>query len=250
MTAPDRFAGKVAVITGASRGIGFGIASALVSDGARVCITGRDPVTLAAAATELGGPEVAIGVAGKADNADHRVDVFDKVAAAFGSVDYLVNNAGINPADGGLDAIDLGLARKILEVNLVAPLAWTQLALEAGLRANRGAVVNIGSTAGARPVPALGMYGVSKAALTYLTRVLAVEVGPEVRVNGVAPGVVKTKFAAPLYENREDEVASRYPLRRLGEPEDIAGAVTFLLSESASWITGRMVDVDGGITLL
>lgn len=244
-----RFAGRVAVITGASRGIGLGVAAALVAEGARVCITGRDEEALAAAVDGLGGAEVAIGVAGKVDDPNHRVETLRQVRATFGRVDHLVNNAGINPADGSLADIDLTLARKILEVNLLAPLAWAQEALRVGLRECRGAIVNIGSTSGIRPVPQLGMYGTSKAALAYLTRVLAVELGPEVRVNGVAPGVVKTRFAAPLYENREDEVAETYPLRRLGVPEDIAAAVTFLLSEQASWITGRTIEVDGGITL-
>lgn len=249
MSAPGRFAGQVAVVTGASRGIGYGVAEALVAEGARVCITGRDPEALAAAVTELGGDDVALGVAGKVDEPDHRVDTIGQVVDRFGRIDHLVNNAGINPADGGIAEIELGLARKILEVNLLAPLAWSQLALRAGIRAHRGAIVNVGSTSGVRPVPELGMYGTSKAALAYLTKVLAIEVGPDVRVNGVAPGVVKTRFAASLYENREDEVAARYPLKRLGTPADIADAVLFLLSAQASWITGRTVEVDGGVTL-
>ena len=112
-----------------------------------------------------------------------------------------------------------------------------------------GSIVNVASVAGLRPSPGIGMYGVSKAALIRLTTELAVELGPGIRVNAVAPAVVKTKFATALYEGREEEVSAAYPLKRLGVPEDVAGAVAFLLSDAASWITGQTLVLDGGVTL-
>ncbi|NQD42944.1 SDR family oxidoreductase, partial [Glutamicibacter halophytocola] len=112
-----------------------------------------------------------------------------------------------------------------------------------------GAVVNVSSIAGLKPAPGIGMYGASKAMLRHITEELAVELGPGIRVNAVAPGVVKTQFATALYEGREAEVAAQYPLKRLGVPEDISGAVAFLLSKDASWMTGQLMVIDGGMTL-
>jgi NAD(P)-dependent dehydrogenase (short-subunit alcohol dehydrogenase family) len=240
---------RVAIVTGASRGIGLGIAAELVRRGAKVCITARSPEPLAAAVAELGGPDVAIAVPGKSDDADHQTETVAKTIEAFGRLDMLVNNTGINPVYGPIADTDLGAAAKILAVNVLAPLAWTTRARDAWMGEHGGAVVNVSSVAGLRPSPGIGMYGVSKAALIRLTTELAVELGPGIRVNAVAPAVVKTKFAVALYEGREEEVAAAYPLKRLGVPEDVAGAVAFLLSDEASWITGQTLVLDGGITL-
>ena len=169
---------------------------------------------------------------------------------AFGPVDILVNNAGINPAYGPLVDLPLAAARKILEVNVVGTLAWVQAAHAAGLGERGGTIVNLASVAGVKPAPGISFYGVSKAAVIHLTASLAVELGPKIRVNAVAPAVVKTKFAEALYVGREDEVAAQYPLRRLGVPDDIAGAVAFLASDEASWITGQTFVLDGGVTLI
>jgi NAD(P)-dependent dehydrogenase (short-subunit alcohol dehydrogenase family) len=243
-------AGGVAIVTGASRGIGFAIAQRFVADGAKVCITGRDATALEAAAKDLGGPEVAIAVAGKGDDADHRAAVIDTVLGRFGPVTTLVNNIGINPAYGPLGALDLGAARKMLEVNVLGTLGWVQEALRGGLGDDdRGAIVNISSVSGLRPAPGIAFYGVTKAALIHLTEELAVELAPAVRVNAVAPAVVKTRFATALYEGREEKVAATYPMRRLGVPEDVAGAVAFLCSADAAWITGQTLVIDGGMTL-
>jgi NAD(P)-dependent dehydrogenase (short-subunit alcohol dehydrogenase family) len=140
-------------------------------------------------------------------------------------------------------------AAKILAVNVLAPLAWTRRARDAWMGEHGGSIVNVASIAGLRPSPGIGMYGISKAALIRLTTELAVELGPRIRVNAVAPAIVKTKFATVLYEGREEQVAAAYPLRRLGVPEDIAGVVAFLLSDQASWITGQTLVLDGGVTL-
>ena len=244
-----RLTGKVALVTGASRGIGLGIARRLVAEGAKVCITARRPEPLAEAAATF--PEgTVLTVPGKADDASHRAETMDAVAREFGGLDVLVNNAGINPVYGPLMELDLNSARKIIEVNLLSTLAWIQAAHgHSGLAfANRrGSVVNLASVTGLVPSTGIGMYGITKAAIMHLTRTLAVELGPAIRVNAVAPAVVKTQFARALYEGKEDEVAAIYPLARLGDPEDIAAAVAYLASADASWVTGQVLTLDGGL---
>ncbi|WP_280452671.1 SDR family oxidoreductase [Nocardia cyriacigeorgica] len=244
-----RFAGKTAIVTGASRGIGLGIAQRLVDDGAKVVITARKQDALDAAVEQLGGAEHALGVAGRADDAAHQEDTVARAIATFGSADLLVNNTGINPVYGPMIDIDMAAARKIIEVNCLAALSWTQQVHKAWMAEHGGAVVNVSSVAGIRPAPGIGFYGASKAMLTYITQELAVELGPGLRINAVAPAVVKTKFATALYEGREQELAETYPLKRLGVPEDIAGAVAFLLSDDAAWVTGQLLVLDGGVTL-
>ncbi len=244
-----RLDGRVALVTGASRGIGLAIARRMVDEGARVCITARKEPELSQA-RDLLGHEAAITVAGKVDDPAHREQALAAVARAFGGLDILVNNAGINPVYGPMIDLDLGAARKLIEVNLLATLAWTQAVYHhEGLRfAERGGcVVNVSSVTGQTPAQGIGMYGITKAAISHLTRTLAVELGPGVRVNAVAPAVVRTEFAKALYEGKEDDVASRYPLRRLGSPDDVAAAVAFLASADASWMTGEVVNVDGGL---
>lgn len=244
-----RLAGKVALVTGASRGIGLAIARRLVAEGARVCITARTPEPLTAAATSF--PDgTAIVVAGKSDDPGHRAEVMDTIAREFGALDILVNNAGINPVYGPLIELDLTAARKLVEVNLIGTLAWTQAAYHHDALAfaeRHGAVVNVASVTGMVPSPGIGMYGITKAALIHLTRTLAVELAPQVRVNAVAPAVVKTQFARVLYEGKEDEVAAAYPLDRLGTPQDVAGAVAYFASDDSSWVTGQTLTLDGGL---
>ncbi len=244
-----RFDGKVALVTGASRGIGLAIAQRLVADGARVCVTARRQEALDATVEQLGGTEHAIAVAGRADDREHQRTAVARTVEAFGSLDLLVNNTGINPAYGPLMALDLDVARKIVEVNCIAALSWVQQAHAAWLGEHGGAIVNVSSVAGLKPAPGIGFYGASKAMLGHLTEELAVELGPAIRVNAVAPAVVKTTFAAALYEGREEQVAAAYPLRRLGVPDDIGSVVAFLLSADAGWVTGQTVVVDGGLVL-
>ncbi|MEU2944739.1 SDR family oxidoreductase [Nocardiopsis alba] len=245
----SRFGGRTAIITGASRGIGLAIARRLVSEGARVCVTARGPESLEKAVEALGGPEHAIGVPGRADDTEHQDTAIAATLEAFGGVDLFVNNTGINPVYGRMVDLDLNAARKIFEVNALSAISWVQKVHRAWMAEHGGAILNISSIAGVKPAPGIGFYGATKAMLTHITEELAVELGPDIRVNGVAPAVVKTRFAEALYEGREEKVAARYPLGRLGAPEDVAGAAAFLLSDDASWITGRTLVLDGGVTL-
>jgi 3-oxoacyl-[acyl-carrier protein] reductase len=241
--------GKTALITGASRGIGLAVAERLVAEGARVCVTARKPQPLAEAVERLGGPEHAIAVAGKADDPEHQAAAVARVIEAFGSLDVLVNNAGVNPAYSRMLDLDIAAFRKVFEVNVISTLAWVREAHKAWMGEHGGAVVNIASVAGLGPAAMIGAYGASKAALLQLTAQLAEELSPGVRVNAVAPAVVKTDFAAALYAGREEKVAAGYPLGRLGVPQDVAGAVAFLASADAAWVTGQTLVVDGGLLL-
>ncbi|NEC30762.1 SDR family oxidoreductase [Streptomyces sp. SID8111] len=247
MTAVE-LSGKVALITGASRGIGYGVAEALIARGDRVCITGRNEDALKEAVETLGADR-AMYVAGKAHDESHQATVVERTMETFGRVDYLVNNAGTNPVFGPIADLDLNVARKVFETNVVSALGFAQRTWHAWQKDNGGAIVNIASVAGLAPSPFIGAYGVSKAALINLTVQLAHEFAPKVRVNAIAPAVVKTKFAQALYEGREAEAAAGYPLGRLGVPSDIGGAAAFLTSEQSDWVTGQTLVVDGGIFL-
>ncbi|MFF8845308.1 SDR family oxidoreductase [Streptomyces sp. NPDC015127] len=243
---PD--SGKVALVTGASRGIGYGIAEALVARGDRVCITGRGEEALKEAVERLGADRV-IAVAGKAHDEAHQAVAVERTMEAFGRVDFLVNNAGTNPVFGPIADLDLNVARKVFETNVISALGFAQQTWRAWQKENGGAIVNIASIAGVSASPFIGAYGMSKAAMVNLTLQLAHEFAPVVRVNAIAPAVIKTRFAEALYEGREAEAAAAYPMGRLGVPEDIGGAAAFLTSDQAGWITGQTLVVDGGMFL-
>lgn len=248
MTGLPELSGKVALVTGGSRGIGYGVAEALVARGDRVCITGRNEDALKEAVEQLGA-ERAIYVAGKAHDEAHQAVAVERTMEAFGRVDHLINNAGTNPVFGPLADLDLGVARKVFETNVISALGFAQKTWHAWQKDNGGAIVNIASVAGIAPSPFIAAYGVSKAAMINLTQQMAHEFAPKVRVNAIAPAVVKTKFAQALYEGREEEAAAAYPLARLGVPSDIGGAAAFLTSGQSGWITGQTLVIDGGIFL-
>jgi NAD(P)-dependent dehydrogenase (short-subunit alcohol dehydrogenase family) len=243
--------GRAALVTGGSLGIGHAIAAELLSRGASVTITARKPDQLAVAAEELaakaGDASRVLAVPGNAGSDESRAEAVAKTVEAFGSIDILINNAGINPVYGPLMEADLGGVRKIFDINVVAALGFLQEAYRAWMKDHGGAVVNIASVAGLRSTGVIAAYGASKAALIRLTEELAWQLGPSIRVNAVAPAVVKTKFATALYAEGEEKVASSYPMKRLGTPEDVAALVGFLVSDEASWITGETVRVDGGV---
>ncbi|GAA1854783.1 SDR family oxidoreductase [Myceligenerans crystallogenes] len=262
----QRFAGRVALITGGTRGIGLAIARRVVAEGGSVVVTGRDEAQLAASVAELGGR--ASGVPGKVHDAAHRDAAIAHTIDRFGALHHLVNNAGINPAYGPLAELDPAAARKIFEVNVLAALEWARAAVAATTVPPRDtpppdnerpadtpppttlrSVLNLASVAGTTASPDIAFYGVSKAALINLTQQLAHELAPAIRVNALAPAVIRTKLARALYEGREAEAAARYPLARLGEPDDVAGPAAFLLSDDAAWITGQTLLVDGGSSL-
>jgi len=242
-----RLDGKVALVTGASKGIGAATAAALAASGAAVMLSSRklDALELAAAAID-GDTAVFAANAGDPDAAEACVAA---TVDRFGAVDILVNNAATNPYYGPtLDIADSQFDKTVL-VNWKGPLVWSRLVWEASMRNRGGAIVNISSVGGLSVEPGIGIYNGTKAALIHLTRTLAAELAPGVRVNAVAPGLVKTDMARALWEADEEAIARRMPLKRLGEPSDIAHAVVFLASDAASWITGQTLVVDGGVLM-
>ena len=236
--------GKVAIVTGASRGIGRAIAATYAAAGAQVMLSSRKIEALDEAASTMEG-EVAT-FAANAGEPDQAQACVEATMERFGRVDILVNNAATNPYMGKSIDIDLGRYDKTMQVNLRGPMVWTQAAWQASMKQHGGAVLNIASVGGLSIEKTIGIYNTTKAALLYLTRTLAAELGPKVRVNALAPGLVKTDFARALWEPNEELVAKGVPLRRLGEPQDIANAALFLVSDLASWITGQHLVVDGG----
>ncbi len=243
-----RVDGKIAVVTGASRGIGEAIAAELLNSGAAgVVITSRREENVSAAAERLDDERV-LALAARADSEADAEATMTATVERFGRIDILVNNAGTNPAAGDLASVDLGAVGKTWEVNQLGPLLWARAAWASGIADGGGAIVNVASVGGMRVGPMIGAYNVSKAAVIHLTYQLAHEMAPGVRVNAVAPSVVRTRLAAALWENIEEHTANAHPLKRIGEPADVANAVVFLSSDAASWITGVVLPVDGGVT--
>lgn len=236
--------GRTAIVTGASRGIGFAAAQALATAGANVVVTSRKQVEADSAAAQIDG--TALGVGAHVVEEDQARRCIDLTLETFGTLDILVNNAGTNPAFGPMSAQDHVRFSKIMDVNVWAPLLWTGLVTEAWMGQHGGSVINTSSIGGLGHEPNIGLYNMSKAALIYQTKQLALELSPTVRINSVAPGVVRTKLAEALWKDHEHEVANATALNRIGEPDDVAAAVAFLASDAASWVTGETMVIDGG----
>jgi NAD(P)-dependent dehydrogenase (short-subunit alcohol dehydrogenase family) len=239
-------AGKTALVTGASRGIGHAAAQCLSELGANVVLTARTQDAVDTAAETISG---AVGFAAHGDDEDAARRCVAFTPERFGSLDILVNNAATNAAYGPLVDQHYDAFRKTIDLNLWAPILWSSLAARRWMSAHGGAIVNTASLGGLTTESNLGIYNASKAALIHFTKQSAVELGPTVRVNAVAPGVVRTKLSEVLWREQEQTLADSLPLGRIGEPEDIGRAIAFLASDAAAWITGQVLVIDGGAIL-
>ena len=242
-----RLDGKVAVVTGGTRGIGRAIAEACAAAGAGVAVVARKPDELEETAKAL----AAIGasvltVQGSVGDPEVATQAIEETVDQLGRCDIVVNNAAVNPVFAPLMDADMGAVAKVLDANIAGPLRFVRAAWHRWMREHGGVVLNVVSVGGMRPGPFIGAYNTSKAALIHLTRQLAQELAPGVRVNAVAPGLVKTDMARALWEPNEDAMARSHALGRLGVPDDIASAALFLVSNASSWMTGEVLVVDGG----
>jgi NAD(P)-dependent dehydrogenase (short-subunit alcohol dehydrogenase family) len=244
MQLTDGIAGRTAVITGGSRGIGLACAQQLARAGARVLITGRNRESLEAARATIDG-ECAI-VVGDAASAEHADAAVKQALEKFGRVDILINNAGGPLKIGPLLELGVENLDRTWELNLRGPYLWIRAAWQQWMREHGGVVLNIASLGGVSLQPGMGAYSASKAALLHMTRILAAELSPRVRVNAIAPGIVRTDATAGFIEASGPSTPLRLPLQRFGEPDDIAGACLFLVSERSAWITGETLVIDGG----
>ena len=246
--------GKTAVITGSSKGIGKAIAEQFAAHGARVVISSRKPEPCQQVADELNkkhGDGTAIAVPANISSKDDLQNLVNETNSAFGQIDILICNAASNPYYGPMSGIEDEQFSKILSNNIISNNWLIQMVSPQMIERNDGAIVIISSIGGLRASTVIGAYCISKAADVQLARNLAAELGPHnIRVNCISPGLVKTNFAKALWEddsNREQR-EEETPLRRIGEPDDIAGAAVYLASRAGAWTTGQNIVVDGGVT--
>lgn len=242
-------AGKTALVTGASRGIGRATAFALAREGANVVLSSRKQDGLDEVAGEIRAELPAAKLLVKVAHVAHEeeaVACVDAAVAEFGAVDVLVNNAGTNPYYGPMVDIDVVRAEKTVQINQLSIVLWTRAVWRASMAERGGTIVNMASLGGLATEPGIGYYNATKAAVIHLTRQFAAELAPRVRVNAIAPGIVRTHLAKALWENHEDLLNKVLPLARIGEPDDIARAAVFLAGDDSSWVTGQTLVVDGG----
>ena len=242
--------GRVALVTGASKGIGNATAEILAEHGAHVVLSSRKQVDLDAEAERINArhPDLATAIAAHAGRPEDLQRLVAEVMGRFSRIDILVNNAATNPYMGPVLGAELAAWDKTFEVNLRGVFVLTKLVYEASMEARGGAIVNIASIGGIRPGIGLGIYNVTKAGVIMLSRQLARELGGKVRVNAVAPGVIKTRFAEALWGNEAilSRILAANPMGRVGVPEEVAAAVLFLASDAASYVNGEVLVVDGG----
>ncbi len=252
MPAPSLFdlSGRVALVTGASKGIGNASAEILAQHGAQVVLSSRKQADLDAEAERINAtyPDHATAVAAHAGRPEDLQRLVEEVMRRFSRIDILVNNAATNPYMGPLMDAELSAWDKTFEVNLRGLFILTKLVYEASMESHGGAIVNVASIGGLRPGIGLGVYNITKAGVIMLTRQLARELDGKVRVNAVAPGVIKTRFAEALWGNEaiRDRILASNPMGRLGLPEEVAAAVLFLASDAASYVNGEVLVIDGG----
>ena len=252
---PFDLTGMVAIVTGSSRGIGLASARELAEHGAKIVISSRKQDACDTVAAELNatyGDGTAIAIAANISDKAGLQHLVDQTRAKFGRIDILVCNAASNPYYGPQAGIADDQFRKILDNNIVSNHWLIQMVAPEMLERRSGSIIIISSIGGLRGSPVIGAYCISKAADMQLARNLAVEFGPSnVRVNCIAPGLIKTDFARALWENpqRIEAASTSVPLRRIGEPEEIAGAVVFLASSASNFMTGQTMVIDGGVTI-
>ena len=252
MTGAFDLSGRVAIVTGASRGIGRAIAEQYARAGARVVLSSRRQDTLDEAAREIraAGGE-ALGIAAHSGDKEALKALAQATVERFGRLDILVNNAATNPHFGTLLEADDSYWRKTIDVNLMGNVWLTQAAVKRMRAGGGGKIINVASIVGLNPGRYQGIYSITKAGVISLTKSLAVELGPDnIQVNAIAPGLVKTKFAQALWGNEDmlAQVLARTPAGRIGQPEDMAGIALFLASTASDYTTGAVFVLDGGIS--
>ncbi len=250
------YTGHSAIVTGGTRGIGYATARLLAASGANVAITGRKEETVVPAAADIEAEAKAInpqagrviGIAAHVSDPEAAAAACAKVVEEFGSLDILINNAGTNPAYGPIHKQEPAAMAKTYEINVIGPVIWLAAAKAAGLGSNRkGSVINVSSIGALSQEQGLGVYNGTKAALLHMTKQMAAELAPNIHVNSIAPGIVRTKLSEALWKEHEELVAKQTPAQRIGEPEDIAAAIAFLAAPSTTWLIGQNLVVDGGL---
>ncbi|MCX5823624.1 MAG: SDR family oxidoreductase [Deltaproteobacteria bacterium] len=245
--------GKVVVVTGGSRGIGLELARNFLEQGARVVICGRKEENLKAAVQKLGGGERLLTVAAHVAKEGDVENLFDTTVRQFGGMDVLVNNVGMNLLTASVTDTDLPVWNKIIEGNLTGAFLCSRKAARIMREKKRGKIVSISSLAGTKASPAMGIYGIAKAGLEMLTKVLAFELAPfNIQVNAVAPGVVSTDFSKPFWSTPaiHDQIVKSIPAGRIAETADLSPIVLLLASRLSDYITGQTIAVDGGATVI
>ncbi|MGB2152714.1 MAG: glucose 1-dehydrogenase [Flavobacteriaceae bacterium] len=242
--------GKIAIVTGSSKGIGKAIAEALAEYGAQVVVSSRSQEAVDAVADEFKAKGLeAVGIACHVGDEEQRKALISKTVDRYGGVDILINNAATNPVYAPLEGVDDPVFDKIMDVNVKACFSFAKLCFPYMKEKKKGSIINIASVEGLKPNMGLGLYGVSKAALIMLTKSQASEWGKYgIRTNAICPGLIKTKFSQALWSNEQlmKQVENHLPLRRAADPLEMAGLAVYLASDASSFTTGAILNSDGG----